>query len=89
MGVNGEGKKDEGHSVCERCWVEMRPGEWPVRAPCIGDHAHQCCFCENMTWAGIYVLDGDPQHCDHEAMFGPDPDFVRGLRQALKNARWN
>ena len=80
---------DESHSICERCWVEANSDRWPIRARCADDHAHQCCFCGNMTWAGIYVLGGDPSHCDHNAYFAPDHDSLRNLNETLKKAQWN
>ena len=46
------------HAICDNCWVEGNPVEYPVRL--VQPVRERCCFCGDETESGIYVRE-DPK----------------------------
>jgi hypothetical protein len=45
------------HEICPECWDKQHPGSFPHQV--IPADAGVCCFCDKVTWSGIYVRE-DP-----------------------------
>ena len=60
------------HSICLTCWDTKYPGREPVCL--VGQNTPEpCCFCEGITYAGIYVR-YDPKHLKCGGVHGDDTE---------------